>query len=480
MKKFIKSLNLSLSDLLLFVGFIAFAIFLIFGQLFMQFQDPKEVALPLWAAIICSVVMIGSWGGYLYIELYLKKNKFNPIIAITFLALIMLNIIAIVVQPEQSSEIVTIRYRADESLQYLIGTKDTALLSVSPTHKFVFISEMIGTGTFIYIAFFIFSKRITGVKFIEYLGYALFAFLGVLIIYSYISEWYKYAGAFKYLFGDHTTPITDILTVQSFIIHRNAFGMCMMLGIIFCFINHSIKPRKWLYPLCGYFYLSMVFSLCKTALLISALLIVIYFVYRLIVTYKEHQKRNKISFIVLGAVLVLGFIFIGVPYLTKGKILGKVYEAISTIAVGGHSLDARTYIWDNSFQLLQNGWWLIGRGFGTINLQLWPMNVISHEENYIPTHSGWVNLVAEGGIIFLLAYIAFLIYFGYITVKSYKKSPGFVFTVLLGVIGFFLYTFIETIEYLMYVFMFLIFVIYFSKEKEEAVVPQEAIEEKTE
>ena len=220
--------------------------------------------------------------------------------------------------------------------------------------------------------------------------------------------------------------------------------------------------------------------LCKTALLISALLIVIYFVYRLIVTYKEHQKRNKISFIVLGAVLVLGFIFVGVPYLTKGKILGKVYEAISTIAVGGHSLDARTYIWDNSFQLLQNGWWLIGRGFGTINLQLWPMNVISHEENYIPTHSGWVNLVAEGGIIFLLAYIAFLIYFGYITVKSYKKSPGFVFTVLLGVIGFFLYTFIETIEYLMYVFMFLIFVVYFSKEKEEAVVPQEIKEEKTE
>ena len=78
MKKFIKSLELRISDLLLLVGFVAFAMFLIFGQLFMQFQDPNQVSFPLWAAIPCFVIMIGCWSYYLYYELYVRKVSFNP------------------------------------------------------------------------------------------------------------------------------------------------------------------------------------------------------------------------------------------------------------------------------------------------------------------------------------------------------------------------------------------------------------------
>ena len=82
MKKFIDSLQLRLSDLFLAIGFLCWAIFLVFGQLFMQFQNPNDVALPLWAAILCFIVMVGSWGYYLYLELYVRKVPFNKIIAI--------------------------------------------------------------------------------------------------------------------------------------------------------------------------------------------------------------------------------------------------------------------------------------------------------------------------------------------------------------------------------------------------------------
>ena len=74
-------------------------------------------------------------------------------------------------------------------------------------------------------------------------------------------------------------------------------------------------------------------------------------------------------------------------------------------------------------------------------------------------------MLCEGGIIFFLAYVAFVIYVGYVIAKSYKKSPEFTFAVGLGVLCFFLYSFIETIHYLMYVFLFPIFVIYFQQEK---------------
>ena len=469
MKKFIESLHLRLSDLLLLIGFIAFAIFLIFGQEFMQHPNPNEVALPLWAAIPCFIVMIGCWGAYLYIELYVRKLEFNPYIAISFAAIMMVNIIAIFIQPAQSSEVVTIRMdNADPSR---VGTLETVLLSVSNYHKFIFIAELIGVAMFMYIAFFVFSKRIKNIMFIEFLGYALFILLGVIYVYSYITEYESYAAIFKFFLGqdkEHTfSQISDMYAVKSFILHKNAFGMVSMLGIIFCFINQSIRPRKWYYPLAAYFFISMIFSFCKTGILITIIVCFIYFIYRLIVTYKDHQKRNKITFIVLGVLLILGAFFVGIPYITKGKVFGKIYELISSITGGGKTLETRTYIWDNCYQLLQNGWWLIGRGFGTINLQLMPLNTVTHNEPLFPTHSAWINMVAEGGILTLLAYIAFLVYVSYVIYKSFKKSPNFVFAVTLGALCFFIYSFIETIQYLLYVFLFPIFVIYFNYQEQE-------------
>ena len=453
MKEFIKKLELRWSDLFLFVGFLGFAIFLIFGQEFMQQQDPSVVALPLWLGIICFIIMIGSWGVYLYLELYKRKTEFNKYIAFAFIGIVLLNVLAILVQPSNSVENVIIRINENEAL---VGTSMAANLVVTGTHKFIFISEYIGTGLFLYIALFLFSKRITNIKFIEYLGYALFGLIFVMIIYSYITEGYKYV-----LGIDREHDLANEFSVISFVIHKNAFGMICMLGIVFCLINQSIKPRWFYYPLVAYFFISMIFSMCKTGMLLSLAILFIYFIYRLVVTYKEHQKRNKITFIVLAAVVFLGFVFVGIPYLTKGKIFGKIYAIIESLTKGGLSMDNRACIWDNTFQLLQHGWWLIGRGFGTVNLQLWPMNIISHGENVFPTHSSFLNMLAQGGIITFLAYCCLITYFIYVIGKSYKKSPDFVFAVALGALCFFLYSFIETIHYLMYVFLFPIFVIYY-------------------
>ena len=109
MKKFIISLELRWSDLALFIGFVCFAIFLIFGQLFMQYQNPNDVALPLGAAIPLFIVMIGSFGVYLYLEVYRSKEQFNIVIPAIIFTLILMNTIAIFVQPSVVSENVLVR-----------------------------------------------------------------------------------------------------------------------------------------------------------------------------------------------------------------------------------------------------------------------------------------------------------------------------------------------------------------------------------
>lgn len=465
MKKFIQSLELRWSDLLLLVSFLAFIPFLIFGQEFMQYQDPSIVSFPLWASIVFAVIMVGCGVGYLYYELRIRKTKYNPYIALTFAGLALLNLITIFVQPQEQFTTNIIRWVSPESTR-VVGDVEPVHLIVTPIHKFVFASEMIGAGFFIYVGVSLFPKRFKNVKFLEYVGYALYALVFVMIFYSYITEYQTYIAFIKYLTGADRSVEIMYLRVQSFILHPNAFGMVCMLGIIFCFINQSIRPKLFNYIFAGYFFISMIFSLCKTGLLLSALIILAWYIYRLVVTYKEHKKRNKIAIIVSASIILVAAVVIGVPYLTKGKVFGKIYELIKSVTGEGLSMKLRGYIWDNCYLLVKDGWWLIGRGFGVINLFLKPMNLVSHEEVVFPTHSSFLNMLCEGGILFLLAYFAFIIYVAFVIVKSYKKSPQFVFAVALGAGAFFLYSFIETIHYLMVIFLFPIFVIYFQNKEE--------------
>ena len=473
MKAFIKSLQLRWTDLAFVLGLIPFAILLIFGQLFMQYPDPSKVALPAWAAIISFIFMLGCWGYYLYEEVWKKRKEFkilNSIVICTLTGLVILNIITILVQPYSNdiSVIVRMDYERD-GINYFAGQVEPLTLQISGMHKLVFSFEVIAAALCIYIGIFVLPRRFTSVSFIKYLGYLFFAFAFILILYGYIAEFNKYVGFFKYVLGKDRPEGSTLydFAVQSFILHRNAYGMMMMLGVTFALICHEFTKKWYFYLLAGFFYVNMIFSLCKTGLLISIVSVFIYVIYRLIATYKDNKKRNKIALIsIFSVVIVVGLVF-GVTYLSKGKIFGKLYGFIDTIIGGGKTLDTRTYIWDNSYQLLQNGWWLIGRGFGTFNTMLMPMNTLTHNDSVFPSHSSYIGLLAEGGILFLVAYLALLVYSGYVIFKSFKKQPGLTLTVSLGYLSFVLYSFIETIHYLAYVFLFPIMVIYFTSVKEK-------------
>ena len=168
MKAFIKSLQLRWSDLAFVVGFIPFAVLLIFGQLFMQFPNPDDVALPLWAAIMCFIVLLISWGYYLYIEVWKKKrefNKLNSIIICILFSLVLLNIITIIVQPTNSVQTVIIRINDDPSL---INTTKDVPLYISGVHRAVFSFELIAATLCIYIGLFVLPKRFTSISFIKY------------------------------------------------------------------------------------------------------------------------------------------------------------------------------------------------------------------------------------------------------------------------------------------------------------------------
>ena len=463
-KNFVSSLHLRLSDLLIFIGFIFFALFLIFGQLFMQYPNPNDVAFKLWMIIPSFVIVAVCWSAYTYLEFKLGNGPKNYI-SMIFIALAIIGVIGILIQPSTFQEVVIIRNINEYNLSLYgeglqIGDMVNApigVMNISLTHYLFFAMDIVLVLFFIYIGLFIFPKRFSNISFIKYLGYAVIVFCLVLILYSYIFEHANYIGFFKAIF-QHEGDINNY-AVHSFIIHKNAYGMTLMIGIIFAFINHSIEKKWWYYLFALFFLINMLFSLCKTGILISLLLIAIYLVYRLVVTFKENKKRNLIISIVGGSILLIGIVVIGVSYLSKGQFLGFIYNLLK----GGdtNTLDTRSFIWDNCFQLLREHpiYYLFGRGFGLINMMLLPMNAANGDPVF-PTHSAYVNLLCEGGILYLFAYLAFLIYCVYIIIKTFKKSPELTIAIALGVLAFFLYSFIETIHYLVYAFMLPVMILY--------------------
>ena len=75
-----------------------------------------------------------------------------------------------------------------------------------------------------------------------------------------------------------------------------------------------------------------------------------------------------------------------------------------------------------------------------------------------PTHNGYLNLLAEGGLLYLLSYIALLGYIVSIVVKNYRVNPRAAVALTLGLSAFAIYSLNETIHYFTYPFMFFILV----------------------
>ena len=451
MKKIISLLHLRLSDLFLVVGLVPMVFFLMYGQEFMQKVDPNDVPLKITAIIPLFVLLVLSWGVYIFLE-YRRGNKFNKYISITFLLLAVIGIIGIVIQPSH----VAFNMITNNGETFLIE------LDISPTHYAFFSMDIVVILFLIYVGLFILPKRFSNILFVQWIGYLVIIGCFALNIYSYIVEHDCYSSIIKAVLDGELGLIGEY-AVKSFIIHKNAFGMTLFIGIICCIINHSIGKNGWYFFFIFYFLISMIFTFCKTSILLSVVIILIYIYYCLLSANKNDKKIRVFSVLLLTILLLSLAGFVAIVILDKGVHFAKLYNALSSI-LENNTINSREWIWSNTYQLITNKMplsLLFGRGFGIINEMLLPMNLVNGDSPLsFPTHNGFLNLFAEGGFLYLFAYLALLGYASYIAIKSYKKNPSTTLAIALGLFSFVFYSLIETIHYLTYVFMFVLFAFY--------------------
>ena len=465
MKELLKKIGFKLSDLFLLSAAGIFIALITLRQDILYRSSPSSYVIPLWVSIVLLVFLVGFLSAYFYLEVYRSKEKPNLIIISAFLGLVLLNIIAISVQPLSNS--VNTFFRMSYNV-HEVGDPVSINFLINPDDKAFFVAEIIAILSFVYIAVFVFPKRQKSFKLTAFAINCLMVTILSMMIYSYITEWSHYVNFVRYFFGGHhELDLYTECTVRSYVAHRNGLAMFYLLGILFTIVLHGYTKRKYNYYVVVFLYINMIFTLCKASLILGTLAILIYFIYRMIVTFKGNKKRNVISISIVSSVVAIALILVGVAIISKGKYLGKIYSIYQAVFEDGRTVNTRLFIWDNVCTLISQGWWLIGRGHGILNLFLRPINAVTHQDYLaFQSHSAVVEILGEGGILFLLGYFALVGYTIYILIKSFKKDFDMSFRVALCLAVFLIYSLIENSQYVLYLLMFLTITVYRLNNKE--------------
>lgn len=240
----------------------------------------------------------------------------------------------------------------------------------------------------------------------------------ILILYSLIFEFKNYINFVKYLIERDADGVF-LSSPKSVFPNKNSFAFILFINIVASLLLHHYKRYKLCFANIILSYILIIFTICKTIIILSLILMLAYIVYRLVMTFKEHKKRNVIVICVLGGSLLLAAgIILLVPLLRE-----SVFDMFFNI--GDRTIEVRQYIWSNAVLVLNGAGWFIGRGFGTFNALI---TVYNHSdpgggEGFTTNaHNGYLELIGEAGIFYLVLAILGQAYLVYKCVKKFKED----------------------------------------------------------
>ena len=332
-----------------------------------------------------------------------------------------------------------------------VGDVVKVVSTLTPVHKLFFACTSFVITTIFYIVLCVLPKRIKSMNFLVIIGIITMVFMAFVCIYTYIVESNKYIPFIKGLFSGNFKSLKNN-AMEAFFTSGVPYGACMMLAFLFALLAHSITKKNYWYIPAMFFLINMLFSYCRTAIAISYVSMILYITFRLITTFKVHKIRNSICITVLYSVIIGVGVLIVVSYITKGNFAPAIYHNIKSF-VNSDSYETRKYIWINIRNELKNGWLVIGRGFGTHNYMLYPMNLVNND-NLCPSHSTYYAILGAGGLVSMVGFAGLMAYYVVLFIKSLKYSKTMPILLSVGLLGFLTYSFTEGVNYLIVVFTF--------------------------
>ena len=312
----------------------------------------------------------------------------------------------------------TLKSPQDASVLGLHGEYWEVHFEISNFYRFQSIAKFITVLLMNYSLLVVFPQKINSKgKMTGILIMIIFVCL-ILVLYSLIFEFKNYINFVKCLINRDADGVF-LSSPKSVFPNKNSFAFILFINIVASLLLHHYKRYKLCFANIILSYILIIFTICKTIIILSLILTLAYIVYRLVMTFKEHKKRNIIIICVLGGSLLLAAgIVLLVPLLRE-----SVFDMFFNI--GDRTIEVRQYIWSNAVLVLNGAGWFIGRGFGTFNALI---TVYNHSdpgggEGFTTNaHNGYLELIGEAGIFYLVLAILGQAYLVYKCVKIFKED----------------------------------------------------------
>ncbi len=300
------------------------------------------------------------------------------------------------------------------SVDLVDGGITTFSFSIESLTKLRYIAQLICLLLLSFIIIDIIPKMFK-VQILYVFSFACLLFVLVSIIGSYIVDNVRYIDFVKHL--SSPSELYDYTTF-SFYAYRNSYGFILFLGLVASLFLHLRRHKYYWFVVYGFIYLNLIFTLCKTALILGMFLLLLYLVIRFILSYKNNKKRNMIALIVITSICLISLISV--------IALINCNESIKNAFFDTGTISYRKVIWHNCISILNSTSYVLGAGFHLFGDILFIFNTsdpTTYHHNDTPfAHNGFLELMGNGGIVFLLAFALILIYVISRYIKKYKEN----------------------------------------------------------
>jgi len=260
------------------------------------------------------------------------------------------------------------------------------------------------------------------------------------VIYSLVAEFESYKAIFE------GTAKEFNVSIKSFFNNENVYGFMCMVSIFACAVLSFYKGRIYHFILMAIFFIAMFFSTCFTSLLVSGFFILCYFIFRIIISFKNHAKRNSIILSILFLLAFLGSIVFKVLYKSGIPFAVNIVKFIREFITNKDTstFTGRVEIWKDLLSLLNPKEWVIGCGYKNFNDLFDTLSVLKHRPAMHSAESAYVQIIGSYGILGLTFYAAYMGFIIYICIYLLtKKKVEKTLPILFAMISVLIYSYVE-------------------------------------
>ena len=425
--------------LLLLLGLMCFSVGAYFEEAIAFFNNPVNLTMDdseFFIAMAASLVSIVLFLVEAYRHLRLGVSWGFLVL---FIVLVASNAVGLYLFPKNATGMV----------EHLDGTTSEFTYILTDMNRFRYFCMFSIGCIYLYLLFCVFPKVLKNANSLMFLFYATVFVTYFALAYSLVKEFDVYKQYF-----DPNVDITRATYAASFFFNRNTYGTCLVLGICALMFIHNRHPFWWNYPLMIILFIELFFVISKTSMIISAIILVIFAIYRFVVTAKRHWIRNIIA--TCFAIAIPSVIF----YLGYAKIFGGndiLSKWVANLMQALEGLDAPTMksrfdIYHTAMEFLFEDPLRLVFGVGENNASF-----LLGAINHIPVtdmngiffiHNGFLHVLFSGGIIKLSIYCFTLIFFLVQDVRALIRGSKAAFPCLIFFIAFQIHGMTETTAFL--------------------------------